>query len=101
MWAGYLGWQWRRVWTIQNEINELQKIKSLGFGVFEANGGGVNTWLRTGRVFPGLHLLLEQFCLSLVLIYLYLIKKKTKKGNETARNLHIALNAINVVLFLG
>ena len=25
LWAGYLGWQWRRVRTIQNEINELEK----------------------------------------------------------------------------
>lgn len=28
LWAGYLGWQWRRVRTIQNEINELkQQVK--------------------------------------------------------------------------
>lgn len=25
LWAGYLGWQWRRVRTTQNEINELKK----------------------------------------------------------------------------
>lgn len=25
LWAGYLGWQWRRVRTIQDEINELKK----------------------------------------------------------------------------
>ena len=25
LWAGYLGWQWRRVRTIQNEINVLKK----------------------------------------------------------------------------
>ena len=25
LWAGYLGWQWRRIRTIQNEINELKK----------------------------------------------------------------------------
>jgi hypothetical protein len=28
----------------------------LGFGVFEAIGGGVNTWFRTGKLFPGPHL---------------------------------------------
>lgn len=28
----------------------------LGFGVFEAVGGGLNTWLRTGKLFPGPHL---------------------------------------------
>lgn len=25
LWAGYLGWQWRQVRTIQNEITELKK----------------------------------------------------------------------------
>lgn len=25
LWAGYLGWQWRRVRTIQTDINELKK----------------------------------------------------------------------------
>lgn len=25
LWAGYLGWQWRRVRTVQEEINELKK----------------------------------------------------------------------------
>lgn len=25
LWAGYLGWQWRRVRTIQDEINQLKK----------------------------------------------------------------------------
>jgi hypothetical protein len=25
LYAGYLGWQWRRVRTIQNDINELKK----------------------------------------------------------------------------
>lgn len=25
LWAGYLGWQWRRVRTTQDEINELKK----------------------------------------------------------------------------
>ncbi|GFP82965.1 hypothetical protein PHJA_000439600 [Phtheirospermum japonicum] len=106
LYAGYLGWQWRRVRTIQDEINELKKqvqpvavapdgnppaeppqpsplqakiqqltekgkelIKGsygdkhfnagsilLGFGVFESVFGGINTWLRTGKLFPGPHL---------------------------------------------
>jgi hypothetical protein len=25
LWAGYLGWQWRRVRTTQNEISELKR----------------------------------------------------------------------------
>lgn len=28
----------------------------LGFGVFESVYGGVNTWFRTGKLFPGPHL---------------------------------------------
>ena len=28
----------------------------LGFGVLEAVGGGFNTWIRTGKLFPGPHL---------------------------------------------
>ncbi|CAI9764149.1 unnamed protein product [Fraxinus pennsylvanica] len=106
LYAGYLGWQWRRVRTIQDEINELKKqmkpvavipegtppaelpkpspveakilqlteerkelIKGsyrdkhfnagsilLGFGVFESIFGGINTWFRTGKLFPGPHL---------------------------------------------
>ncbi|CAN6704614.1 unnamed protein product [Malus baccata var. baccata] len=104
LWAGYLGWQRRRmrivVRTIQEEINELKKqvkptpvtpegtpaeasplhskfssslrkelVKRsyrdkhfnagsilLAFGVFESVGGGLNTWFRTGKLFPGRHL---------------------------------------------
>lgn len=28
----------------------------LAFGVFESVGGGINTWFRTGKLFPGPHL---------------------------------------------
>ena len=28
----------------------------LGFGVFESVFGGLNTWFRTGKLFPGPHL---------------------------------------------
>ncbi|XVF72976.1 hypothetical protein PTKIN_Ptkin12aG0164100 [Pterospermum kingtungense] len=107
LWAGYLGWQWRRVRTIQDEINELKKqvkpapvtpegkpveaapspaelkiqqlteerkelLKGsyrdrhfnagsilLGFGVLESVSGGLNTWTRTGKLFPGPHLFAE------------------------------------------
>jgi hypothetical protein len=106
LWAGYLGWQWRRVRTVQDEINDLKKqvkpaavggagdapqppapksavevkidelaeerkrlLKGsfrdrhfnagsilLGLGVLESVGGALNTWLRTGKLFPGPHL---------------------------------------------
>ncbi|WCJ22476.1 hypothetical protein M5689_004564 [Euphorbia peplus] len=149
LWAGYLGWQWRRVRTIQNKINELKKqvqptpvtpegvpvesspssspvqlkiqqlteerkelIKGgfkerhfnagsilLAFGVFEAIGGGVNTWFRTGKLFPGPHLFAGAGITVLWALAAALVPAM-QKGNETARSLHIALNAINVLLFI-
>lgn len=148
LYAGYLGWQWRRVRTIQEEINELKKqvkpvpvtpegtpveppkpspvdakiqqlteerkelIKGsykdkhfnagsilLGFGVFESIFGGLNTWLRTGKLFPGPHLFAGAGITVLWAAAAALVPAM-QKGNETARNLHIALNAFNVILFI-
>ncbi|KAL0002360.1 hypothetical protein SO802_016141 [Lithocarpus litseifolius] len=147
LWAGYLGWQWRRVRTIQNEITELKKqvkpapvtpegtpvqvapspvelqiqqlteerkelLKGsfrdrhynsgsilLGFGVFEAIFGGVNTWFRTGKLFPGPHLFAGAAITALWAAAAALVPAM-QKGNETARNLHIALNVLNVLLFV-
>jgi len=126
LWTGYLGWQWRRVRTIQSEISDLKKqlkptpvspdgstavdsssppsttelqiqrlteerkelVKGsyrdkhfdagsvlLGFGVLEAVFGGVNTYLRTGKLFPGPHLYAGAgtLNLSLVLFFISLI----------------------------
>lgn len=156
LWAGYLGWQWRRVRTIQDEINELkkqvkppvpaavaagadgeaqppppappspveQKIQQLteerkallkgsfrdrhfnagsillGFGVLESVGGGVNTYLRTGKLFPGPHLYAGAGITVLWALAAALVPAM-QRGNETARNLHIALNALNVLLFIS
>ncbi|KAK6134266.1 hypothetical protein DH2020_032002 [Rehmannia glutinosa] len=160
LYAGYLGWQWRRVRTIQDEINELKKqvkpvavtpdgnpaaeppkpspveakiqqltekvfsdqcsildidllqerkelIKGsyrdkhfnagsilLGFGVFEAVFGGINTWFRTGKLFPGPHLFAGAGITILWAAAAALVPAM-QKGNETARSLHIALNALN------
>ncbi|KAF8033559.1 hypothetical protein BT93_D2221 [Corymbia citriodora subsp. variegata] len=153
LWAGYLGWQWRRVRTVQDEINELKKqvkpapvsvasdgsssppqeapppspvqlkiqqlteerkelIKGgykdrhfnagsilLAFGVFESVGGGLNTWLRTGKLFPGPHLFAGAAITVLWAVAAALVPAM-QKGSETARNLHIALNFLNVVLFV-
>ncbi|XP_024024153.1 uncharacterized protein LOC21406222 [Morus notabilis] len=147
LWAGYLGWQWRRVRTIQNEISELKKqvkltpvtpdgkpveappspvevkiqqlteerkelLKGsyrdrhfnagsvlLGFGVFESVGGAINTWFRTGKLFPGPHLFAGAGIAVLWAAAASLVPAM-QKGNETARNLHIALNTLNVALFI-
>ncbi|XP_021748053.1 uncharacterized protein LOC110713916 [Chenopodium quinoa] len=150
LWAGYLGWQWRRIRTIQNEINELKKqvkpvavtpdgsptsdnpappspieskIKQLteerkellkgnfrdrhfnagsillGFGVFEAVGGGLNTYIRVGKLFPGPHLYAGA-AITVLWAAAAALVPAMQKGNETARSLHIALNALNVILFI-
>ncbi|KAL2490266.1 hypothetical protein Adt_25894 [Abeliophyllum distichum] len=149
LYAGYLGWQWRRVRTVQDEINELKKqvkpvavtpdgtppaeppkpspvevkirqlteerkelIKGsyrdkhfnagsilLGFGVLEAIYGGVNTWFRTGKLFPGPHLFAGA-AITVLWAAAAALVPSMQKGNETARSLHIALNALNVILFI-
>ncbi|CAN0884823.1 hypothetical protein LINGRAHAP2_LOCUS14955 [Linum grandiflorum] len=147
LWAGYLGWQWRRVRTIQNDITELKKqvkpaavapdgtplqsppspveakiqqlaeerkelVKGgfrdkhhdagsilLGFGVLEAVGGGLNTWFRTGKLFPGPHLYAGAGITVLWALAAALVPAM-QRGNETARNLHIALNVVNLLLFV-
>ncbi|CAN1175527.1 hypothetical protein LINPERHAP2_LOCUS31988 [Linum perenne] len=150
LYAGYLGWQWRRVRTIQNEITELKKqlkpaavapdgtpmessdagsspveakirqlteerkelVKGgyrdkhhdagsilLGFGVLEAVGGGLNTYIRTGKLFPGPHLYAGAGITVLWAMAAALVPAM-QRGNETARNLHIALNVVNVLLFV-
>uniref|UniRef100_A0A803M3C1 Uncharacterized protein n=2 Tax=Chenopodium quinoa TaxID=63459 RepID=A0A803M3C1_CHEQI len=150
LWAGYLGWQWRRIRTIQNEISELKKqvkpvavtpdgspasdnpappspIESkiqqlteerkellkgnfrdrhfnagsilLGFGVFEAVGGGLNTYIRAGKLFPGPHLFAGA-AITVLWAAAAALVPAMQKGNETARSLHIALNALNVILFI-
>ncbi|KAL4566975.1 hypothetical protein LXL04_022545 [Taraxacum kok-saghyz] len=149
LYAGYLGWQWRRVRTTQDEINELKKqekpvavtpegtplqpttpspiqakiqqlseerkelIKGqykekhfnagsilLAFGVFEAIGGGVNTYLRTGKLFPGPHLY-GGAAITVLWAAAAALVPPMQKGSETARNLHIALNVLNVLLFVS
>ncbi|KMZ58472.1 hypothetical protein ZOSMA_76G00280 [Zostera marina] len=145
LWAGYLGWQWRRVRTIQNDINTLKKQKPievtsttsspqapspldseilqlteerkklikgsykdrhfnagsilLSLGVLEAVGGCLNTWVRTGKLFPGPHLFAGAGITVLWAAAAALVPAM-QRGNETARNLHIAVNSVNVLLFL-
>nr|CAB3448641.1 unnamed protein product [Digitaria exilis] len=158
LWAGYLGWQWRRVRTVQDEINELKKqlkpaaaaapaavgaggnaassapppaakspveikidelteerkklIKGsfrdrhfnagsilLGLGVLESVGGALNTWFRTGKLFPGPHLFAGA-AITVLWAGAAALVPAMQKGNETARNLHIALNGLNVLLFI-
>lgn len=141
LYAGYLGWQWRRVRTLQDDITALKKqvpvpaaegaapspaelqiqtlseerkqlVKGnfrerhfnvgsilLGGGVLIAVEGCVNTFLRTGRLYPGPHLYAGAGIVVLWAVAAALVPAM-QKGNNSARNAHIALNALNVLLFL-
>ncbi|KAJ9556030.1 LOW QUALITY PROTEIN: hypothetical protein OSB04_010644 [Centaurea solstitialis] len=71
----------------------------LAFGVFESIGGGVNTYLRTGKLFPGPHLYAGA-AITVLWAAAAALVPPMQKGSETARNLHIALNVFNVLLFI-
>lgn len=71
----------------------------LASGVTIAIEGALNTWTRTGKLFPGPHL----FAGAAITVCWALAASLTpamQKGNDTARSLHIALNCINIGLFV-
>lgn len=70
----------------------------LGGGVFFAIEGAFNTWFRTGKLFPGPHLFAGAGIVALWALAAALVPQM-QKGNEGARNAHIALNALNLALF--
>jgi hypothetical protein len=70
----------------------------LGGGVTFAVEGCLNTWFRTGKLFPGPHLFAGAGITVLWALAASLVPAM-QKGNENARNLHIALNAVNLALF--
>jgi len=139
--AGYLGWQWRSVRTIGDEIAELKKqlpaadasgavppspldaqiaeltatrkeLVSGGFrdrhhdwgnlllslGVMTSVAGGMNTYVRVGKLFPGPHLYAGVGITVLWAMAAALVPYM-QKGNTAARNAHIALNCVNLGLF--
>jgi len=70
----------------------------LGSGVTIAVEGCLNTWFRTGKLFPGPHLFAGAGIVVLWALAASLVPAM-QKGNDGARNLHIALNALNLALF--
>jgi len=71
----------------------------LGLGVTFAIEGPVNTYLRTGKLFPGPHL----YCGAAITVMWALaaaLVPAMQKGNDTARIAHISLNATGAALFL-
>lgn len=70
----------------------------LGGGVFFTAYGVYNTWFRAEKLFPGPHLFAGTGIVVLWAVSAALVPEM-QKGNETARNAHIALNVLNVLLF--
>eukprot|EP01035_Chromulina_nebulosa_P017416 gene17416-22966_t len=70
----------------------------LGVGVTVSILGAFNTYLRTGKLFPGPHLYAGMAVTILWAVAASLVPAM-QKGDEKARSAHIALNSINVALF--
>ena len=70
----------------------------LAFGTIIAVEGSVNTWMRTGKLFPGPHLFAGAGIVCLWALAAGMVPQM-QKGNDTARNVHIAANALNLALF--
>jgi hypothetical protein len=70
----------------------------LGLGVLISISGGLNTFLRTGKLFPGPHLYAGAAITVLWALAAALVPSM-QKGNDTARSLHIAFNTVNILLF--
>ncbi|KAK9823460.1 hypothetical protein WJX72_002911 [[Myrmecia] bisecta] len=71
----------------------------LGLGVAMGVAGPVNTYLRTGKLFPGPHLYAGAAIVVLWAAAASLVPSM-QKGSDTARYGHIALNSVNIALFL-
>lgn len=71
----------------------------LAFGIIIAIEGCLNTWSRTGKLFPGPHLFAGAAIVALWAGAAALVPAM-QKGNEGARIGHIALNTLNVALFV-
>ncbi|GAB4815183.1 hypothetical protein N2152v2_002229 [Parachlorella kessleri] len=70
----------------------------LGIGVAISIEGPVNTWMRTGKLFPGPHLYAGAMITVLWGLSAALVPAM-QKGNDNARTAHIALNTVNLLLF--
>ncbi|KAK9792941.1 hypothetical protein WJX73_000699 [Symbiochloris irregularis] len=70
----------------------------LGLGVFFAVAGPLNTYLRSGKLFPGPHLYAGAGIVILWAAAAALVPQMAK-GSEVARTLHITFNCLNLALF--
>ena len=70
----------------------------LGGGIVLGVEGALNTYMRVGKLFPGPHLFAGAGIVALWALAAALVPAM-QKGNDSARNAHIALNGANVALF--
>ena len=71
----------------------------LGAGVVFSIEGGMNTYIRVGKLFPGPHLFAGLGITALWAASAALVPAM-QKGDENARSAHIAMNVLNMGLFL-
>mmetsp|Transcript_24694 Transcript_24694/g.38140 ORF Transcript_24694/g.38140 Transcript_24694/m.38140 type:complete len:154 (-) Transcript_24694:653-1114(-) len=71
----------------------------LAMGVGIAVEGPVNTFMRTGKLFPGPHLYAGAG-MTAIWALAAALTPAMQRGNNTARSAHIALNTINLGLFV-
>lgn len=81
-----------------NENHENWGHLLLGLGVLFSVAGPFNTYLRTGKLFPGPHLWAGA-TITIIWALATALTPAMKKGNEAARVAHITLNCINIALF--
>jgi len=103
--------------AVKAQIDELQSERSdlvkeqykdkhyqlsallLGGGIFFTLYGTFNTFFRAQKLFPGPHLYAGAAVCALWALSASMVPYM-EKGNETARTVHIALNVVNVILFV-
>mmetsp|Transcript_3658 Transcript_3658/g.6225 ORF Transcript_3658/g.6225 Transcript_3658/m.6225 type:complete len:291 (+) Transcript_3658:98-970(+) len=70
----------------------------LSLGVITSVAGGMNTYMRVGKLFPGPHLY-AGVGITVLWATAAALTPYMQKGNNAARNAHITLNSINLALF--
>eukprot|EP00877_Chromochloris_zofingiensis_P001093 jgi/Chrzof1/10985/Cz05g19180.t1 len=97
--AGWLGWQWRRTRTIGNDIKALKaqvpQVSVMAGGA--APAPAPTTELR--RQIAALEQVLSTHSGVMAWAAAAALVPAMQKGDDNARNAHIALNAVNLALF--
>ncbi len=82
---------------LKNEAINMGRLV-LAFGETRSVEGGMNTYMRVGKLFPGPHLYAGMGIVCLWAMAAGLVPEM-QKGNDKARSAHIALNCVNLGLF--